>query len=119
MDFLDFFFWFLFVWVAVASIWVFVAVIFDLFRDDSLSGMAKALWMIFLVLLPFLGVLAYLISRGDAMAARNVQLARDSSRHGATPDASKAAEIERAQSLLTSGAITSEEFDALKASALA
>lgn len=120
MDFWDFFFWFLFAWVAVASIWVFVAVVFDLFRDHDLSGVAKAVWLIFLVLLPLLGVLFYLITRGDAMAARNAQVMPDPARASSTGDASasKAEEIERAQSLLSSGAITRDEFDALKASAL-
>lgn len=98
-------------------------VIIDLFRDSSLNGWAKAIWVLFLVFLPFLTVLVYLVARGRGMAAR---------RHGEALAAqagaeqyirelagsSSAGEIEKAKSLLDAGVIDATEFAALKAKAL-
>ena len=66
-DFLAWFFWF---YIAIACIWIFITIFIDVFRDKTLSGWAKALWVVFLVVLPFLGALIYLIARGSSMGER-------------------------------------------------
>jgi hypothetical protein len=101
-------------------------VIVDIFRDHSLNGWAKALWVLFLVFVPFLAAFIYLIARGRGMAERNA--ARVAESQAASADyirsvagssaSSSAAEIEKGKQLLDSGAITPAEFDALKAKAL-
>jgi hypothetical protein len=97
----------------------------DLFRRDDLSGGGKVLWIIFVVLVPFLGVFVYLIGHSEGMARRDAGAASkaqsqfdDYVRSVATKDGA-AAEIDRAKALLDSGAITQEEFNALKAKVLA
>ena len=99
-------------------------VIFDLFRDHSLSGWAKAAWVLFIIVLPFLGILVYLIARGPSMAERaakdqaaSKQAFDDYVRQTAGGQGA-AGEIASAKALLDQGAITQEEFDALKAKAL-
>lgn len=69
----DFFAWFFWFYLAVTCIWIFITVFIDLFRDDSLSGVAKAVWVLFLVFLPFLGAVVYLIARSGSMAARRAR----------------------------------------------
>jgi type VI protein secretion system component VasK len=95
----------------------------DIFRRHDLSGGGKALWLIFTILLPFLGVFIYIISQGDAMGKRDLERAQaqrsqfdDYVRE--TAGGGTAAEIEKAKTLLDSGAITQAEFDGLKAKAL-
>ena len=112
-----FFFW-------VAWIWILILVLSDLFRRD-LSGWAKAAWCFFLIVLPFLGVFIYLIADGKGMAERRVQDAQasqqqfDSYVKNVASTGGPAGEIEKAKALLDSGAISQQEFDALKAKALA
>ncbi|OJV78896.1 MAG: hypothetical protein BGO37_00615 [Cellulomonas sp. 73-92] len=99
-------------------------IIGDLFRDKALGGLAKALWMLVLVIAPFLGALVYLIARGRGMSERAGEALRE---HQAAADhyirtvagTSPAQEIATAQELLTAGAITPDEFARLKAQALA
>jgi hypothetical protein len=99
----------------------------DLFRRDDIGGGAKCLWIIFVVLVPFLGVFVYLIVENKKMAERDAkQMAQAQGqfdeyvRSVAKKDgAGAAAEIDRAKSLLESGTITQDEFNALKAKALA
>ena len=99
-------------------------IIGDLFRDKALGGLAKALWMLVLVIAPFLGALVYLIARGRGMSERAGEALRE---HQAAADhyirtvagTSPAQEIAAAQQLLSSGAITPDEFARLKAKALA
>ena len=122
-DFLVWLFWF---YVIIACIWIFITVFVDIFRDNTLNGWGKALWVLFLVFLPFLAAFIYLIARGRGMAERN--LARAAEAQAANADyirtvagsstSSTAAEIEKGKQLLDSGAITQVEFDALKAKAL-
>ena len=113
-----FFFW-------VAWIWVLVGIISDLFRRHDTSGWIKALWVIVLIFLPFLGVLAYMIVNGQGMAERGAKQAQtnqaqfDDYVQSVAKTGGPAAEIEKAKGLLDSGAITQAEFDALKAKALA
>ena len=111
-----------FLWVA----WFIVLfhVVIDIFRRRDASGWNKALWLIFVLFLPFLGVFVYLITNSDDMAKRNMeqaQMARAETDEyiRTVSGGGAAAEIERAKGLLDSGAITQSEFDAIKAKALA
>ena len=105
-------------------IWILITVFVDIFRRKDTSGFSKVLWIIFVILVPFLGVFIYLLVNHDGMADRNIaqaqaqrsqmdQYVRDTAGGGA------AAEIEKAKGLLDSGAISQQEFDAIKAKALA
>jgi Short C-terminal domain/Phospholipase_D-nuclease N-terminal len=112
-----------FAWVA--WIWILVTVLADVFRRDDLSGWGKAGWTVFLIVLPFLGVLIYLIAQGDEMAERNAEDARarqgefDNYVRDVAGEGGSAAEIAKAKELLDSGAIDQAEFDRLKQKALA
>jgi uncharacterized membrane protein len=100
-----------FAWVA--WIWILISILSDLFRRHDVSGWSKALWVIFLIILPFLGVLIYLIVNGQGMAERNVkQLEAAAARAGPTT------EIATAKQLLDNGAISQEEYEAIKRKAL-
>jgi len=108
-------------------VWFFILfrVIADLFRRHDISGWVKVLWMIIVILLPFLGVFIYLITQGSHMAERDMRQAKaaqgefDDYVKSVASSGSPAAEIERAQGLLSSGAISQAEFDQIKAKALA
>ena len=109
----------------VAWIWMLVLIFSDLFRRD-ISGWAKAAWAAFLIVLPFLGALVYLIAEGKGMTERRVRDAEASQAHFdsyvrsvAKVGDGAASEIEKAKQLHDSGAITDEEFERLKAKALA
>jgi hypothetical protein len=104
--------------------WLLITVFADLFRRHDTSGFKKVLWVIFVIVLPFLGVFIYLLVNNQGMADRNVKqvkaeqdrmddYVRSVAGSGAT------GEIERAKGLLDSGAITQAEFDAIKQKALA
>ena len=103
--------------------WILITVFADLFRRHDISGWSKALWMIFVIFLPFLGVLVYLGVNSKGMAERNVKQIKES--QAQTDDyirsvaGGPAGEIEKAKALLDSGAINQQEFDALKQKALA
>jgi hypothetical protein len=117
-EFFLFFAWFM------CLFWVFG----DLFRSRDLSGWAKTLWALFLIVLPVLGMLVYVIVRGSSMQDRARDAAIESQqrqeayiRSVATPadtQRSPAEEISKAKSLLDSGAITEAEFERLKSDAL-
>ena len=104
-------------------IWILITVFVDIFRRKDASGFTKAAWIVFVILLPYLGVLIYLIANHDGMADRN--LAQVQQQKAATDEyirsvsGGAAGEIERAKGLLDSGAITQAEFDSIKAKALA
>jgi general stress protein CsbA len=109
----------------VAWIWLLIIIFSDLFRRD-LSGWGKAAWVILLIVLPFLGTLIYVIANGKEMTERRVRDAAaaqaqmdDYVRSVAGSGGGSAGEIEKAKQLLDSGAITQQEFDQLKAKALA
>ena len=117
--------WFIIVSFAfVAYLMILFNIVTDLFRDKSVSGVMKAVWMIGLVFLPFLIAVIYLIVRGKGMAERqnevvqNVRAAQDDYIRSVA-SASPAEEIAKAQQLLDAGTITPEEFAALKAKAMA
>ena len=116
-------FWF-FIWIAALFVWF--RCLFDLFSDRSLSGWAKAGWCVLLIFVPWLGALIYLIARGRSMTERQVAAAADLQaeqekyiKQVAGPRKSAAEQISDAKGLLDSGTISQDEFDALKAKALA
>jgi hypothetical protein len=106
-------------------IWILITVFADIFRRKDVGGGMKALWIVFVILLPYLGVLIYLIANHDGMADRNIaqmqkqQQATDAYIQSVAGSGGAAAEIEKAKGLLDSGAITQAEFDSIKAKALA
>jgi Phospholipase_D-nuclease N-terminal/Short C-terminal domain len=114
---LIFFAWVIFIWIAVT-------VFIDLFRRRDISGWAKAAWVIFVVVLPWIGVLAYLIFNHDGMAERsNKEVAASQAQFDeyvrkTASTGGPASEIETAKKLLESGTITQAEFDAIKAKAV-
>jgi hypothetical protein len=105
--------------------WILITVFIDLFRRKDTSGVSKVLWCIFVILVPFLGVFIYLLLNHDGMADRNIAQAQaqraqmDQYVRETAGSGGAAAEIEKAKGLLDSGAITQQEFDAIKAKALA
>jgi phospholipase D-like protein/putative oligomerization/nucleic acid binding protein len=109
----------------VVWIWMMVVILTDVFRRRDISGWVKAAWTVFLIVLPFLGVLVYLISQHDKMADRSAEQARgqeaqfDQYVKTVAGNGGAADEIEKAKRLLDTGAITQPEFEALKAKALA
>ena len=113
-----------FAWVA--WIWILIGILSDVFRRRDIGGWTKAAWVVFLIVLPFLGVLVYLIAEHDGMTQRGLDRAETSQRRFdehvrsvAGSGDGAAAEIERAEQLLARGTITQTEFDALKSRALA
>ncbi|WP_203581450.1 SHOCT domain-containing protein [Microbacterium hibisci] len=125
--FWDFILWFFWIFVFVAYLMVLFSIIGDIFRDHELNGWLKAVWILFLIFVPFLTALVYLIARGNSMQKRSIEQAQELRaaqdayirQTAGTGGASAADDIAKAKSLLDSGAITQAEFDALKAKALA
>lgn len=119
--------WTMFVFFAfIIWIWLLITVFMDIFRRKDISGGKKALWIIFLIFFVYLGVLIYLIVNHDGMADRNIAQAQKQQeqmdayvKSVAGSGGGAAAEIEKAKGLLDSGAITQDEFNAMKAKALA
>src|SRR5690242_17174829 len=113
-----------FAWVI--WIWIMVVILTDVFRRRDIGGWAKALWVVFLIVLPFLGALVYLIGQHDGMNERRMKDVQESQqqfdsyvRSVAADGGGAAAQIDQAKKLLDSGAINQAEFDQLKAKALA
>ena len=126
-SFWDFFWFILSFFVLMAYLVVLFYIVTDLFRDREVSGGVKAIWIFFLIIIPIITSLAYLISRGQGMADRNMAAAEaaQSDRENyirsvsASGAGSPAEEIARAKALLDAGTIGQDEYDALKAKALA
>ena len=116
-DILIIFAWVLFIWVAIICF-------SDIFRRRDIGGWGKAAWIIFIVFLPWIGVLAYLIFNHDGMAERSEKQAQaaqatfDTAVRQAAGKGGPASEIETAKKLLDSGTISQAEFDHIKANAL-
>jgi len=109
----------------VIWIWILFTIITDVFRDHALSGWGKAAWVLFLVAIPFLTALIYLIARGNGMRDRTIKAQADAKKHfdeyvreqaGA---GSAADELHKLNELKEKGALSSEEFEAAKAKLLA
>jgi hypothetical protein len=116
---------FFFLWII--WFWLLIKVFADIFRRTDMGGGGKALWIIVVILLPYLGVFIYLISQGHHMAERDMAQAQQSKAQfddyvrtvSSSSGGGAADEIARAKELLDSGAITQAEFDALKQRVLA
>ena len=124
--FLDVLWTMLVIFAWVIWFWLLIVVFGDLFRRHDVGGGKKVVWFIFVIFLPFIGVFAYLIANSDGMAQRNAERAEaqqaqfdDYVRTTAGGGGGAAAEIDKAKQLLDSGAISQQEFDAIKAKALA
>ena len=107
----------------VAWFWVMISVVSDIFRSKDLNGFAKAMWIAFVILLPWLGVLVYLIARGDKMHEHSIQAYKQMegdlrSYVRSVANVSAADELERLAALKQKGVLTDEEFVAQKARAL-
>ena len=108
----------------VIWIWLLITVFADIFRRRDIGGGSKAIWIIFVIVLPYLGVLVYLIADHDGMAERNMEQmkavkAQQDDYIKSVAGSSPADQVAQAKQLLDSGAITQAEFDAMKAKALA
>ena len=110
-----------FVWVL--WFWLLFTVFADVFRRHDLSGWGKTAWVVFVIILPFLGVFVYLIAESKGMAERNAERANQTKTqfddYVRQTAGGSAAEIGKAKELLDSGTITQAEFDSLKQKALA
>jgi len=115
------------VWFTLFFIWIWLLIVIfsDIFRSPDLSGWGKALWTIFVIIVPYLGVFVYLIARGRGMAERHAgavqsaQVATDQYIQSVASRGNPAEQIASAKTLLDSGTINQDEFDKLKQKALA
>ena len=117
------FLWAMIVFFAwIAWIWIAITCFIDIFRRHDIGGGHKALWVVFIIIVPFLGVLVYLIAQHDGMRERSMEQAK--SQQAAMDEyvrqtaGGSASEIAKAKELHDAGTITQEEFDAIKAKAL-
>ena len=123
-SFWDFFWLTITFFLLMAYLVVLFQILTDLFRDKETSGWFKAIWVFFLIFLPLLTSLVYLIARGQGMAERNISAAQaaqadaDAYIRSVATTGSPAEEIAKAKALHDSGAISQAEYDALKAKAL-
>jgi hypothetical protein len=122
----DLFWAMLWFFLFVIWIWLLITVFVDLFRDHELSGWAKAAWLLFIIIVPLLGILVYLIARGDKMTERNLQreanqdaefreYVQDTAAEGG---GGTAAELEKLHDLHDKGVLNDEEYASAKAKAL-
>lgn len=125
----DYSFWDVLWWMVVFFAWIIwfwllISVFGDIFRRRDLGGGMKTLWIVFAIVLPYLGVFIYLIANHDGMAERSMktvqaaQAQQEAYIKSVAGSGGAAAEIETAKKLLDSGAISQAEFDAIKAKAL-
>jgi hypothetical protein len=111
-----FFAWFAWIWIAVTCF-------IDIFRRDDIGGVHKAVWVVFIIVIPFLGVLVYLIVQHDGMRERQLQQSKQQQQafdsYVKQTAGGSASEIAKAKELLDAGTISQAEFDSIKAKALA
>jgi ABC-type multidrug transport system fused ATPase/permease subunit len=108
----------------VIWIWILFTIITDIFRDHEMSGWGKAVWVFFLIFLPFITALIYLIARGNGMRDRTIKAQADAKKHfdeyvRETANTSPAEELHKLNDLKEKGALSSEEFEQAKAKLLA
>ena len=116
------YFFLFFIWI-----WILFTVFFDIFRSQDLNGWVKALWVIFVIILPFLGVFVYLIARGGKMQERKAQEAAQQKtafdqyvkEAAGTSGGGVASELSKLADLKSQGVLTDAEFEAQKAKLLA
>ena len=116
-------FWSIVVFFAwLAWIWIAITCFADIFRRHDIGGWHKAVWVVFIIVVPFLGVLVYLIAQHDGMRERTLAQAKAQQaamdQYVRETAGGSASEIAKAKELLDSGAINQQEFDAIKAKAL-
>lgn len=121
----DLFWTMLWFFLFVIWIWLLITVFADLFRDHELSGWAKAAWVLFIIFLPFLGILVYLIARGNKMTERNLAAAADQQaqfdtyvKDVAGSGGGTADELAKLAELHNAGTLSDEEYSAAKAKAI-
>lgn len=113
------------VFFLVIWIWILFTIITDLFRDHEMSGWGKAAWVLFLVAIPFVTALIYLIARGNGMRDRTIKAQADAKKHfdeyvrTQAHSGSAADELHKLNELKEKGALSAEEFDKAKAKLLA
>jgi predicted PurR-regulated permease PerM len=123
-SFWDFFWDVLLLFAWIIWFWLLITVFIDIFRRHDTSGFSKVLWVIFVIILPYIGVLIYLLVEHQGMAERNMKQAQQQQQQfdqyvQSVAKTDPAEQISKAQQLLSQGAITQEEFDQIKAKALA
>lgn len=116
--------WCLWATIFIAYLMALFSILTDIIRDRDQSGWAKAIWILFLIFVPFLTALVYLVTRGEGMSRRSAQAMRQNQEAAddyirTVAGTDSASQIEKAKSLLDAGAITQAEYDQLKAKALA
>ena len=124
---LDFFLTMLYFFLFVIWIWLLITVFIDIFRSHDMGGWAKALWVIFIIVLPFLGVFVYLIARGGKMHERAAQQAAQQQKAfdqyvkqaAGAPADTTADQLAKLADLKTQGVLTDAEFEAQKSKILA
>ena len=124
---LDFFLTMLYFFLFVIWIWLLIMVFMDIFRSHDMGGFAKALWAIFVIILPFLGVFIYLIARGGKMHERQASEAAEQQKAfdeyvrqaAGTPGSSTADQLSKLADLKSQGVITDAEFETQKSKILA
>src|ERR1700728_1938108 len=124
---LDFFLTMLYFFLFVIWIWLLIMVFMDIFRSHDMGGWAKALWLIFVIVLPFLGVFVYLIARGGSMHDRQAAQAAEQQKAfdqyvkqaAGTPGETSADQLHKLADLKAQGVLTDAEFEAQKAKILA
>jgi uncharacterized membrane protein YcjF (UPF0283 family) len=124
---LDAFLTMLYFFLFIIWIWLLIMVFMDVFRSHDMSGWAKALWVIFIIILPFLGVFVYLIARGGSMhdraAAQAAQQQKAFDQYvkqaAGTPGETSADQLHKLADLKSQGVLTDAEFEAQKAKILA
>ena len=124
---LDFFLTMLYFFLFVIWIWLLIMVFMDVFRSHDMGGWAKALWAIFIIVLPFLGVFVYLIARGGSMHERAAAQAAEQQKAfdqyvkqaAGTPGESSADQLHKLADLKSQGVLTDAEFESQKAKILA
>lgn len=116
--------WFFWAAIFIAYLMALFTVLADIVRDETLKGWAKAIWVVFLIFVPFLTALIYLVARGGGMGERSAAAIRTSKREAddyirSVAQTDPASQIEKAAQLLQAGTISQAEYEQLKARALA
>ncbi len=115
----DFLLWTIEVFFLILAIWIFIAIFSDIFRRTDIHGGMKALWVIVIFILPFIGCLIYIIARPKVTAGDVQEMVRADAASQAVAGVSKADELTKLAQLKESGAITPAEYDSLKAKLVA
>ena len=115
----DFLLWTIEVFFLFLAIWVFIAIFSDIFRRTDIQGGAKALWILLIFVLPFVGCLIYIIARPKVTAGDVQMMVQAEAAQKAIAGVSTADELAKLQQLKDAGAINQAEYDALKAKAIA